>query len=90
MINNLVIATATDGAKSITTTEERTIFATVGDVLMAPISDLLADDTEYVQKRTRGYAAATHLTLGVLAGEFWGQKRARSGKGPLIPFLKVA
>lgn len=89
-IKNLTMATAANGTMSVTKTEERTALATIGDVVIAPIADLMADENEYVQRKTRGYAGATGLVIGIFGGEYWGQRRARAGKGPLLPFLKVA
>lgn len=90
MIKNFTTKTDANGVVSLADAgEERSILQTVGDVIIAPFADIMAKEEELVQKRTRGYAAAAHLALGFLGGEYYGHRRAAKGKGPLLPFLKV-
>lgn len=89
-IKNYTTVTSAEGVVSISGAgEERSTLQTVGDILISPISDIMAEENQLVQKRTRGYASATHLAVGFLTGEYFGHRRAAKGKGPLLSFLKA-
>lgn len=88
-ILNIVTKTAADGTISVESHEERSVFQTIGDTLISPLADTLVDDGNYVPQRTRGYAALSWGAIGFLSGEYYGHKRERAGKGPVLGFLKA-
>lgn len=88
-ILNIVTATAADGKISVASHEERSTFQAIGDCLISPLADTLVDDGNYVPQRTRGYASLSWAAMGFLGGEYYGHKRERAGKGPVLSFMKA-